>query len=134
MASPLNHMQARARHPGASPLNHMQARARQCYDYPSDLRLQCRDLVLQLDRLEEICPALDQGADHVALIRCQLAFSDRCEDVAECFGAFGGIGQRSCLEVDRYTLSHWHGPIYEEGQRRSVLLLRAGFEQGREAW
>jgi len=37
----------------------MQRRARRRYDYPSDLRLQCRDLILQLDRLEEVRPALD---------------------------------------------------------------------------
>ena len=55
----------------------MQARARRRYHYPSDLRLQCRDFVLQLDRLEEVRSALDQGADHVALIRRQLAFPDR---------------------------------------------------------
>ena len=51
----------------------MQRPARRRYDYPSDLRLQCRDFVLKLDRLEEVRSALDQGADHVALIRRQLA-------------------------------------------------------------
>ena len=109
----------------------MQGRARRRY-YNRDLRLQCRDFVLQLDRLEEVRPALDQGADHVALVRRQLASPDRCEDVAECFGAFAWIGQWSCLEIDRDTLAHRHGPIDEEGQRRGVLLLRAGLEQGGE--
>ena len=42
----------------------MQGRARRRYNN-RDLRLQFRDFVLQLDRLEEVCPALDQGADHV---------------------------------------------------------------------
>src|SRR5215213_3952859 len=75
---------------------------------------------------------MPQGADHIALVRRQLASSDGCEDVAESLGAFAWIGQRSGLEIDRDTLAHWHGPIDEEGQRRGVLLLRAGFEQGRE--
>ena len=111
----------RAPRPDTPPARNMQRRARRRYDYPSDLRFQARDLVLQLHRLEEVRPALDQGADHFALVRRQLAFPDRCEDVPECFGAFAWVGQRSRLEIDRDTLADRHGPIDEEGQRRSVF-------------
>ena len=118
---PLLHLTTAAR-----PVNDMQRRARRRYHYPSDLRLQCDNLILQLNRLEEVRPALDQGADHVALVWRQLASPDGRKDVAECFGAFAWVRQRPGLEIDRYTLAHRHGAIDEEGQRRGVLLLRAG--------
>jgi hypothetical protein len=70
----------------------VQGRARRRYNN-RDLRLQFRDFVLQLDRLEEVCPALDQSTNHVALDRRQLAFADGRKDVAECFGAFAGIAK-----------------------------------------
>ena len=43
-----------------------------------------------------------------------------------------GLDSGRVLKLTGTPFSHWHGPIDEEGQRGSALVLRAGLEQGGE--